>query len=69
MVRATYGIAWTYVLADVSYNGYQKQQEGGSNADIAWTMGHALTFQVSAIFSTNLSRNIGPVLVLQLYAH
>lgn len=46
MVRATYAIAWTYVLGDVSYNGYKAHQAtGGDVEEVAWTMAHSFVFQ------------------------
>ena len=44
-VNATYGLAITYVLGDVSYHGYLEQQRGG---DVTRAVVHATTFQLLA---------------------
>jgi fission process protein 1 len=48
MVRATYALAWTYVVGDVLYSGYLAHRGGASNKDVAITIAHAATFQTLA---------------------
>lgn len=48
IVRATYGVAWTYVFVDVGYHGFKAKTEDAPDVEVVRAVTHAVTFQVLA---------------------